>query len=125
MKFYQSILVFSLACVSLTNLVKADEVPTTTVGMPGRLVDLRISGPRLEVKPIDRDAAVVVRLLQTIGDGPNRFRYEFEYYCLEPGEYNLADYLQRADGSTIDVSPIIVRVATRSYKQDRWNPMLW
>ena len=30
-----------------------------------------------------------------------------EYYCLEPGDYNLAQYLRRADGSAIDDLPEI------------------
>lgn len=79
----------------------------TTVGMPGKLDDLILPGSPLEVIPAERNAAMVVRILQTIGHGENQNRYEIEYYCLEPGDYNLADYLQRIDGSTSDDLPAI------------------
>ena len=71
----------------------------TTVGMPGKLLDLILPGPELEVKPIERDSIVVVRILQTIKHGSGH-RYDLEYFCLEPGEYNLADYLRPKAEST-------------------------
>lgn len=79
---------------------------TTTVGMPARIVDLILPGTPLEVVPIERDASVVVRILQTIGHGDQN-RYELEYYCMEPGRYNLADFLRRIDGSATDDLPAI------------------
>ena len=81
---------------------------TTTVGMPARIADLILPGSPLEVAPIERRAPVVVRILQTIGHGPDQHRYELEYYCLDPGEYNLADYLRRVDGSPTDLPEIMV-----------------
>ena len=88
----------------------AQDDRTTTIGMPGRIVDLILPGPPLEVTPIERDAPVVVRILQTIGHGPDQHRYEIEYYCLEAGEYNLADYLQRNDGAPAEIPPVMVTV---------------
>jgi hypothetical protein len=75
--------------------------------MPARIVDLILPGTPLEVTPIERDASVVVRILQTIGHGTDQNRYELEYYCMEPGRYNLADFLQRVDGTATDDLPAI------------------
>ena len=91
----------------------AENARTTTVGMPARIVDLILPGPPLQVAPIERRAPVVLRILQTIGHGPGQHRYELEYYCLEPGEYNLADYLQRADGTPAELPEINVTVTSQ------------
>jgi len=83
------------------------ETYATTVGMPQRIVDLILPGSPLEVLPIERDAPMVVRILQTIGHGPDQNRYELEYYCLDPGEYDLAKFFRRVDGSSTDDLPAI------------------
>lgn len=100
------------AVVAVSRMANAaSPVHTTTVGMPGRLVDLILPGPELEVIPIGRDAPVVVRILQTIGHGEGQMRYELEYYCLEPGKFDLTQYLRRTDGSsTQDLPPVAVHV---------------
>ena len=82
--------------------------------MPGHIADLILPGSPLEVTPIERDAPMVVRILQTIGHGPDQNRYEIEYYCLEPGDYDLAKYLRRIDGSSTDDLPEVkVTVASQ------------
>lgn len=83
----------------------------TTVGMVGRLNELRIPGSELEVIPLeDRDTPLVVRIVRTFPHGTD-FRYEIEFYGLEPGEYDLRDYLRRIDGSDADaVPPLAVAV---------------
>ena len=98
-----------LVGILLTNsqAEEAKQPHETTVGMPAKLNDLILPGTPLEVIPVERNAAMVVRILQTIGHGEGQNRYEIEYYCLEPGEYNLADFLQRIDGSTTDDLPAI------------------
>lgn len=101
------LLSFATNSLSQTDTANDGVKRTSAVGMPTRIVDLRLPGSPLEVIPIERDAEMVVRILQTIGDGPNQHRYELEYYCLEPGEYNLADYLQRKDGTSTDDLPEI------------------
>lgn len=100
-----------LAVLSPTAI--AQDVRETTIGMPARIVDLILPGTPLEVVPIERDAPVVVRILQTIGHGPDKHRYELEYYCLEPGEFDLAKQLRRIDGSSADDLPEI-KVSIRS-----------
>lgn len=102
---------FLLLCLASPGIT--DDMQTTTVGMPGRIVDLILPGPPLEVIPIERDAPVVVRILQSMGHGPDQNRYEIEYYCLEPGTYNLADYLQRTDGTPAEIPAIQVTVKSQ------------
>ena len=77
----------------------------TTVGMVGRFQEVKIPGSKLEVIPLrDRDTPLVVRIVRTFPHGTD-FRYEIEYYGLEPGVYDLRDYLRRVDGSSAEAVP--------------------
>ena len=70
------------------------EPASTSVGMPATIEEQVLPGLELEVKPLeDRDAPFVLRIVESFPHG-NSHRYTFEYYALEPGEYNLTDYLQ-------------------------------
>jgi hypothetical protein len=83
-----------------------------TVGLPVRLTQV-LPGGELEVKPlVDRRSPIVLRIISSepMGDG---YRYEFEYYGLEPGKFDLRTYLQRKDkSSTADLPPIRVTVGS-------------
>lgn len=83
----------------------------TTVGMPGRLEGVVLPGPELEAKPIeDRKKPVVLRIIQTYPHGTD-FRYDLEYYGLDPGTHDLRDYLRRKDGQPLsNVKPLPVKV---------------
>lgn len=81
------------------------ETRTTTVGMVGHLAEIKIPGSELEVIPLeDRDTPLVVRIVRVFPHGTD-FRYEIEYYGLEPGSYDLRDFLRRKDGSSADEIP--------------------
>ncbi len=84
---------------------------TSTVGMPARIDQLVLPGPELEARPIeDRRTPVVVRIVAAYPHG-SAFRYDLVYYGLEPGRYDLKDYLRRKDGSpTKDLPAIPVAV---------------
>ena len=86
---------------------------TTTVGYPASYNSVVINGPELVVKPIEnRDQELILRIVDSFvhGDG---YRYDLEYYGLEPGQYNLADYLQLKNGSVPDNLPnLTVNVTT-------------
>lgn len=83
----------------------------TTVGQAARIEQIVIPAPELQVRPIDSEAALVVRIVNVFPHGSD-FRYDLEYYGLEPGEYNLIDALQEADGSAAERDPITVRVTS-------------
>lgn len=85
--------------------------PVTTVGMSGRLEGLVLPGDKLEAKPLtDREGEVVVRVASVAPHG-TAFRYDIEYFGLEPGTHDLRAYLRRTDGRPADdLPPIVVRV---------------
>jgi hypothetical protein len=77
-----------------------------SVGMPARLVDLVLPGTELEAANQSAKAPLALRVLAARPHG-DAFRYEFEYWGLEPGEHDLRGYLRRKDGSTTDDLPPI------------------
>jgi hypothetical protein len=91
-------------------LIFSSSAPAASVGLPVRLTQV-LPGSELEVKPlVDRRTPVVLRIITTepVGDG---YRYDFEYYGLEPGSFDLRAYLQRKDrSSTAGLPPMRVTV---------------
>lgn len=84
------------------------DVSGAAVGVPAWLRDLVIDGPEVEVEPGDHTTAMVLRIGQVFPHGSG-FRYDIEYYGLEPGAFDLRDYLRRKDGSSLeDAAPIPV-----------------
>ncbi len=85
----------------------------TTVGATGRLDQLILPGPQLRPRPANhRTAPVIVRVVNTWPHG-DAFRYDLEYMGLEPGSFDLRDYLERIDGEPLDDLPSIpVRIVT-------------
>ncbi len=76
-----------------------------SVGMARLIRQQVLPGPELEVRPLnDRKDPMVVRILDVYPHGTD-FRYDIEYYGLEPGHYDLRDYLKRKDGSLADDLP--------------------
>ena len=110
------ILVLGLLLAGATSAFAFDAKPKTpdpspSVGVVEQINDLVLPGTRLEAKPlVDRQAKVVLRLVDVAPHG-NAFRYQMSYYGLEPGSYDLRDYLQREDKTaTADLPPIPVTV---------------
>lgn len=79
--------------------------------MAGRLEGVVLPGPELEAKPLtDRRVPVVLRVVQIYPHG-TAFRYDLEYFGLEPGTHDLRDYLRRKDGSAASgLPPLMVKV---------------
>jgi len=91
-------LLFALAMPLLAPATTlAQDAPT--VGMAHVIRQQVLPGPELEVRPLDdRTDPLVVRIVDVYTHGTD-FRYDIEYYGLEPGQYDLRDYLKRKDGS--------------------------
>lgn len=90
---------------------------TSTVGMPAHLRQFVIAGPELTAKPLsDRHQPFILRVEQIFQHGSDH-RYDLEFYALEPGTYDLRDYLTRdtEDGSDwrVSVQPLLVRVESQ------------
>jgi hypothetical protein len=103
-------------CLLLTALFpsagRAEDRRETTVGMVARIDQIVLPGPELEVRPLnDRAKPVVLRILNTYPHG-TAFRYDLAYYVLDPGTFDLKDYLQRKDGSSMKDVPSL-RVTVR------------
>jgi hypothetical protein len=101
----------SLILLLLAGADPADSERTTTVGMSGRVEQLVLPGPELEAVPNDdRKAPVVLRVVRVFPHG-TAFRYDLEYQGLEPGTFDLRNYVRRKDGSSAaDLPPLPVRV---------------
>jgi hypothetical protein len=79
--------------------------------MARQIEQLVLPGPELEAVPNDdRKAPVVLRVVRVFPHG-SAFRYDLEYYGLEPGTFDLKNYLRRKDGSAVaDLPALPVKV---------------
>ncbi len=79
--------------------------------MAGRIEQLVLPGSELEAVPNeDRKPPVVLRVVRVFPHG-SAFRYDLEYQGLEPGRFDLKNYLRRKDGSSAaDLPSIPVKV---------------
>lgn len=76
-----------------------------TVGMRGQWLGQFLPGSEVEAVPIeDRRRPVVVRIIETYPRAGG-MAYDLEYYGLDPGTYDLKDYLRRQDGTSADDLP--------------------
>lgn len=103
-------IVLAAALLGETNL-RAEDQRSVTVGMPAQIDQIVLSGSELEVTPLeDERTPIVVRITGTFPHG-TAFRYDIQYYGLEPGEFDLKDYLRRKDRSPMDdLAPLTVNI---------------
>ena len=83
-----------------------------SVGMPARWNDVVLPGSELVAVSADRKAPLALRIVSARPHG-DAFRYDFEYWGLEPGAHDLRSLLQRRDGSSSADLPEL-RVEIRS-----------
>jgi hypothetical protein len=77
------------------------------VGMATRIDQIVLPGSELEVKPLgDRKSPIILRISEVFPHGTS-FRYDLVYYGLEAGTFDLKDFLQRKDGSSVADLPSI------------------
>ncbi len=83
------------------------------VGVPRWSREVVLDGSRLEVRPPDLETELIVRIDSASPHG-TAWRYDFEYYGLEPGSYDLVDYLRREDGTElVGLEPFSVLIEGR------------
>lgn len=81
-----------------------------SVGMPARWNDVVLEGTELEALVKDKRAPLALRIVNVRPHGEH-FRYDFEYWGLEPGEHDLRTLLARKDGSsTAELPPLLVKI---------------
>lgn len=84
-----------------------------SVGRVERLRGVVLPGPELVARPIDDRSPIVLRIDAVFPHGTAR-RYDFAYYGLEPGTYDLRDFLAPADGrppEPLPPLPVTIRPA--------------
>lgn len=91
---------------------QSPEATAASVGMPVTLDQLVLPGSELEPIPLTDKTPVVIRIDRTYPHG-TAMRYDLVYYGLEPGDYDLSQFLRRKDGtSTADLPKVPVRIET-------------
>jgi len=82
----------------------------STVGMPARIEALMLPGIELEPLPSDVKSPILLRITRTYPHG-TAFRYDLEFTGLDPGDYDLKDFVKRKDASsTADLPSIPVSI---------------
>lgn len=77
----------------------ADRIPPPTIGRASILAGVNIRGARVVAgRSRDDSAPLIVRIVRC-EPAPDGFTYDLEYYGLEAGDYDLAEYLAFADKS--------------------------
>lgn len=106
---------FLLVTVCMLLQEKADP---PTVGMWGRIDNLVLPGSELAAEPLeDRKRPIVLRIVAVYRHG-TAHRYDLLYYGLEPGSFDLKDYLRRKDGSPAGDLPAIPVTILPAYPVD-------
>ncbi|MBV9125048.1 MAG: hypothetical protein JO112_16965 [Planctomycetes bacterium] len=98
--WHQPVLCLLIALSSTGTWAAAAEDPfRTTVGMPAQIDQVVLPGPELEVRPLeDPRTPVILRIVNAYRHGTS-YRYDLVYYGLEPGTFDLRDFVRRKDGS--------------------------
>ena len=87
-----------------------ETLASATVGAPTVIQDVILPGSELVAKPLTGDPAMIVQVVDAIRHGDS-FRYTFRFSGLEPGPYDLSEWLMRKDGSEIgDVPKVAVEI---------------
>ena len=104
------LLVLPILCVAQEEPGDAPLASPTT-GMEGVVQDIILEGSLLEPKVLEStNTPIVLRVIQVFPHVDD-FRYDLSFYGLVPGNYDLRDYLQREDGSSMEgVRPIPVQI---------------
>jgi hypothetical protein len=85
--------------------------PTPTVGLQARIEGLVLPGSELIAKPLEDQRSPIVLRIERASRHGTAFRYDLVYHGLEPGSFDLRNWLQRKDNSSMDgVPPIPVEI---------------
>lgn len=101
--FWIVCLIFSLC---MTESTLAEEERSPTVGTAGFIEQIVLPGTELAGKPLEQGDPIVVRVLRSFPHGDS-FRYDIRFHGMEPGKFDLAQWLRRKDGTSADDLPEI------------------
>lgn len=84
----------------------------STVGLPAEITGLVVNGSEVEAAPATTASKVIVRIDDVQPHG-TAHRYALTFTGLEPGTYDLRDFLLRKDRSPLtDATPIPIEIAS-------------
>ena len=96
---------FSILVLLLSSLIADDQInESTPIGVKVQVNDQVILGPELEAKLLTQNSSVVLRI-KAIRPHGDAYRYDYEYYGLVPGSFDLGDYLQAKNGEPLTNKP--------------------
>ncbi|MCA9184230.1 MAG: hypothetical protein R3E01_07925 [Pirellulaceae bacterium] len=116
-----SLAVVTLGFVSSTNAAETSS-RQTTVGMPVTLEEVVIPGGELIVAPLEDPHAVAITRIIDVYPHGTAHRYTLQFYALEPGTYNVSDYLRNPDGSQRDELPAMQVEVTTLLEEGQVQP---
>ncbi len=93
--------VFLCAGVCAATATTTKSAPPSHIGIEGE-ASVTLPRPDYRPRPLDDRTELIVRLDHVTPLTNALYRYDFFFMGLEPGTYNLADYLIRADGGRPD-----------------------
>lgn len=91
----------ALALAGSAAIAQSRDERSAPVGMRAHIDQLVLTGSELEPAPAAMGTPIVLRVLATWPHGEH-FRYDLEWYGLETGAFDLAKFLQRKNGSSMD-----------------------
>jgi hypothetical protein len=109
------VLVAVLACApqsagGASGGTSADAFIALPVGVPHWSREVVLPGSRLKAAPATIQTPVILRI-DSISPHGTDFRYDLEYYGLDPGTYDLTDFMEREDGSSSEGLPaLLIRI---------------
>lgn len=102
--------VFANASAQDKPAAQAPEPARSTVGLPSELTGLVVNGSEVEAAPASATSKVIVRIDDVQPHG-TAHRYALTFTGLEPGTFDLRDYLVRKDRSPLtDAAPIPIEI---------------
>ena len=82
----------------------------TTVGIPLEILGVVIPGEELRARGVTDQSPALARVVQIYPHGTDQ-RYDLEFRALEPGRFNVLDYLETSTGQSVeDLEPVWVDV---------------
>jgi hypothetical protein len=95
------LLLVAALIVAVSAPAATNRPPSRTIGIEGQ-ASVVLPKPDYRPRPLDDRTELILRLEGVTPLTNGQHRYDFYYMGLEPGPYNLADYLMRPDGGRPD-----------------------
>ena len=103
---YLAILLSALFAALSGQTVLGEDLRSPSVGAAGNIDQIILPGSELMAKPLVEGSPIVIRIVKVFPHG-DQFRYDLLFHGMEPGKFDLSNWLVRKDGSSTDDLPEI------------------